>query len=176
MIGRPLPGLLLAAGATVSLSLWDCRPSNRGEQTSDPGWRRESLTYARQLDRWHHDSVVVESLSRPIRTESLLRLYHSLLTEKNPRPFLDSILCAQAHLSWRYGALPAEAAINRVRDTVLKIHGANSMNEAEARMPTSDLISLSNAKCGEPGSKAPDSVDGTSIEIRAPRPVLPPHP
>jgi len=71
---------------------------------------------------------------------------------------------------------PAARAINRMKDTVWKRGEKDAVRAMEERMPSADFITLDDKTCGDPGRRAPDSLQGVDIQIPWPRPTPPRRP
>ena len=163
--------------AILSATAFDaCRPPHPTNETSHERWQRDSIAYSERLSRWLHDSIVVDSLSRGVPTDSLYGLYRAMLVAKTPRPYLEPILCLQNNLNWRYGMQPTARAITRMKDTLWKPDEKGAVRAMEERMPSADFITLDNKTCGERGRRAPDSLSGADIQIQWPRPAPPGRP
>jgi hypothetical protein len=152
------------------------------DHARDSTWLADSSRYATRVSRWVHDSIVIDSLSRKVPTDSLYHLYRSMLVAPGPRPFLVSILCLQGNLDWEYGDLPGDLAIGRMKDTLWKPGEEKAYKAMESRLPPSDFITVSGKICGWAGiPKSPDTVDGTPLDeghnpdALGPRPKPPRH-
>jgi hypothetical protein len=115
-IGRYVRAAVLVCLGTAA-ACWPHRPT---DPAAYERWHQDSIAYSRRLSQWLRDSMVVDSLSRAVPTDSLYRLYRAMLFAKAPRPYLEPILCLQTNLNWRYGMQPAARAINRMKDTLWK--------------------------------------------------------
>jgi len=167
-------GPLLAVLAFAALD--GCRPPRPSDAATHEGWQQDSIAYSERLGRWLHDSIVVDSLSRAVPTDSLYALYRAMLGAKVPRVYLEPILCLQNNLNWQYGMQPAARAIERMKDSLWKADERDAVRAMEARMPNADFITLDNKTCGDRGRRAPDSLSGADIQIQWPRPTPPRRP
>ena len=72
-----LAQLTLAVGAAL---VGSCRQPNAQEVAAATAARRQrDSSYNAELIKWRHDSTVLDSLTRLVRTDSLLRLYRRAL-------------------------------------------------------------------------------------------------
>jgi len=68
--------------------------------------------------KWVRDSIVRDSISRTINTDSLYRTWRRMLHAPDPVPLMGLIYCEGARLAWRYGTIPSLAASERMEDTL----------------------------------------------------------
>lgn len=140
-------------------------------------WLADSAAYETRLSRWLRDSVVIESLSRSVSTDSLYHLYRAMYVAQNPRVYVEPIMCFESDLVWRHGRAPAEVAMRRLMDTLWKPGEGDGLKVIERRMPTSALFSMSDSICGPAvGRRSPDTVSGTWLGFRFARPARPQPP
>jgi hypothetical protein len=109
------------------------------------------------------DSTVIDSLSRLVPTEALYRKYRELLVSPDPAGLMQEIKCDEFALRWRYGTLPGNDAVKRMRDTVYRKEDKEAVSQAEARFPHSGMFIVSPQTCGITGPKAPKEIEGTSL-------------
>ena len=104
--------LALPAGAACQLGARHPSPEAQAR------WTQDSAAYVRDSTKWVRDSVVRDSISRTINTDSLYHLYHRMLLAKDPATLMGLVNCEDGRLSWKYGAEPAELATRRMQDTL----------------------------------------------------------
>jgi hypothetical protein len=132
-----------------------------GRSSSDRGIDQsaEMKSYVAELERFKRDSVVIDSLSRLVDTDSLEKLTAAALSANDERPYRQEITCEYLRQSWRHGSLPAQAARARLR---------TSMSEADRRRldrisgTGSGVYELSERACGPLGPRAPSEVGGST--------------
>jgi len=139
-------------------------------------WVTDSVANETRLSRWLRDSTVMDSLSRFVSTDSLYRLYRAMYVAQNPRIYVEPIMCLEFELVFHHGRAPAEVAMQRMKDSLWK-PGEGGLPSIERRMPSTAFFSMSDSICGGPvGRPAPDTVAGTWLGYRFPRPVRPSRP
>jgi len=144
-------------------------------------WSNDSAKYVRDSIKWVHDSLVIDSISRSIKTDSLYRLYRAQLRAGNPIPLERAINCERAKLHWVYGSLAAVDAIDRMFDTLFRASDSADRTRVSNRlgnMSADDMmeVSVTQRTCGRTslwGPLHPDSVSGTPLLTRAGRPARP---
>lgn len=160
----------LLAGVLLACVTTECIDPNR----RTPTFARDSAVYTRRLALWQRDSVVLDSISRTISTDSLYRLNHALLTTVNPAGAERRIMCEEIRLGWRYGEAAAEVAMNRMRDTLWTPNEQATVHGIEQRLPQPMVLEYRRGSCGDLGPRAPDMVDSTRLDVASRRPVPPP--
>ena len=152
-----------------------CRAASQARRLR---WSRDSATYETELSRWHHDSLVIDSLGRLVPMDSLYRLRRTMLTSPNPVDYVPLIICARSELRWRYGSRPYEVAQKRMDDTLWQKGEDAALRAMWDRVPGSGAVSIDMEKCGSrrTSEHAPVSVSGVSLEIEPTRPVAPKRP
>lgn len=140
--------------------------SRRAEDDRSPAMR----LYLAQLADWKRDSSIIDSLSRLIDTDSLLRLRRAVLRAGTDLPYRQAMMCEYSRWTWQHGHRPAEKASER-------IYAAFTPQEMDRyRRITSTGAGVSEVNeslCGPAGKAAPKEVDGVSLfELR----VRPLHP
>ena len=153
-----------------------CAPASRAPSALQlQQWVADSAAFAQRLSRWLRDSSVIDSLSRSVSTDSLYRLYRAMYAAKNPETYVAPIGCFESDLVWRYGRAPAQVAMHRMMDTVWKPGEGDGLKAIERRMPATSFFS--DSTCGRPtGRRLPDTVAGTWLGYRLPRPTPPKPP
>jgi hypothetical protein len=144
-------------------------------------WAQDSARYATVLTKWVRDSVVRDSISRTINTDSLYRLYHRMLHAADPVPVLFRVTCEADRLLWTYGGIPGTAALKRMSDTLYapdEVEAAKQVMLRLQRMSPQELATTgtSPARCGGWGPRHPNFVDGTALDAMTDRPRPPRHP
>src|SRR6478672_3750071 len=99
--------------------------------TMERPWLHDSVAYHQRLAQWLRDSIVVDSVSRTVPTDSLQHLFRTLLGSPDPAPVLQEIDCEQFRLSWRYGSLPVMDAVQRMLDTTLNANDRHAREVVE---------------------------------------------
>ena len=140
--------------------------SRKAEGDRSPAMR----LYLAQLAEWQRDSAVIDSLSRLIDTDSLLRLRRAVLRTGTDGPYRQAMMCEYHRWTWQHGHRPAEKASER-------LYAAFTPQEMDRyRRITSTGAGVSEVNeslCGPAGKAAPKEVDGVSLfELR----VRPLHP
>lgn len=167
---RPWLIAAMIGGAVASAD--GCRARSQARHLQ---WSRDSATYETQLARWHHDSLVIDSLGRLVPMDSMYLLYRAMLTAPRPTDYLPTGICLAAHLVGRYGSRPYHAAHKRMNDTLWKKGEEAAVRAMEERTSSYEAITIDNDKCGLI-YQGPDSVSGVSLEIEPSRPVPPKRP
>lgn len=106
-----LAHLTSAAGAAL---VGGCRQRDGQEDPAVLAARRQrDSAYSAQLIRWRHDSTVLDSLTRLVRTDSLLRLYRRALEPGGvDRSVMAAIFCEGSRVAGPMAAcLPNEQSI-----------------------------------------------------------------
>lgn len=145
------------------------------------GWARDSAKNYPALVKWLRDSVVRDSVSRMINTDSLYRLHLVEAHAANPIPIVGKALCEQARLSFVYGSLPAEAAVKRMEDTLTRVVDKKDRERIDARLGHLSVdeqmsLGIGRAKCGDWGPVGPTSINGTELDEATGRPLRPKPP
>jgi hypothetical protein len=140
--------------------------------------------FVRDSIKWVRDSVVIDSISRTINTDSLYHLYRAQLRAENPVPLEAAINCERTRIHWVYGSNAAKDAIDRMIDTVYGKSDEAAGRRVSARlgsMTPAEMISVAPGQrvCGKTsqwGRMHPDSVNGTRLSGRTGRPTRPTSP
>lgn len=166
-----------AAIATAIGLMAKCAPASRAPSALQlQQWVADSAAFEARLSRWLRDSAVFDSLSRSVSTDSLYRLYRAMYVAQRPEIYVSPIACFESDLVWHYGRAPAQLAMHRMMDTLWKPGEGDGLKAIERRMPTTAFLSVSDSICGRPlGPRSPDTVAGTWLGYRFPRPI-PPRP
>ena len=130
----------------------------------------EDSAYAAKLKKYLRDSTVLDSLTKLVQTDSLYRLYRQALQSKNVDVNLVAqVWCEELRLTTRHGIIPADRAINRLRDTVYRDIGVHdAFDYLASRAP--DEGHFNSSVCGELPPPGPRVIDGTSTDIEPRRP------
>ena len=111
--------------------------------------------YQQQLADWLRDSVVIDSMARLVRTDSLYRLYRRALDPSGATiELVQQVWCEELRLSLKYGTIPSDEAIDRLLDTVYQDRGiSNGFEYFAARAPSHGVVESS--ACGSNLPRAP---------------------
>lgn len=141
-----------------------------------PGWASDSADFTRRLDRWQRDSTVIDSIVHTINTDSLRALYRAAWTLPQAALAVQEIVCEQARLARKYG----HAAVGIVQRTIEREEWDADQQKIDRhmalRLPAAMALELSNERCHLTGPLAPDSLNGTPLNVSSPRPIPPRHP
>jgi hypothetical protein len=136
-------------------------------------WVRDSAAYEARLGKFLRDSTRIDSIAGTVNTDSLYRLFHIMLTTKDPSGVFQAIYCEQINLLARFGRLAGHLAIGRMEDSV---YGPIGRDAAFSRM-TMRLPENGVSQCGQwHGARAPDSLGTTSLDYPSRRPLPPRRP
>jgi len=139
-------------------------------------WASDSADFMRRLDRWQRDSAVIDSIVRTIDTDSLRALYRAAWTLPQAALAVQEIVCEQARLAWKYG----DAAVGIVQRTIEREEWDADQQKIDRhmarRLPAATTFELSNERCHRTGPRAPDSLNGTPLNVSSPRPIPPRRP
>jgi hypothetical protein len=97
-------------------------------------WTRDSAQYAQDSSKWVRDSVVRDSISHSVDTDSLYRLYHRMLVAEDPVPIMFLVNCEGLRLMWKYGGLPANDAMTRMTDTLWRKDEGQAANRMWSKL------------------------------------------
>ena len=166
-----LEWLLLAAVAGVGYLTFQSMPTD--DARTNPVPTAEDSAYAAKLKKYLRDSTVLDSLTKVVQTDSLYRLYRqAILSNKVDVNLVAEVWCEELRLTTRHGIIPADRAINRLRDTVyrdIEVHDA--FDYLASRAPNEGHFNSS--YCGELPPPGPRVIDGTSTDIEPRRPAPP---
>ena len=96
-----------------------CGPVDAGDRRANAG--PADSAYRVALVKYERNSSTLDSLTRLVNTDSLYRLYRAALEpNKATVELVQRVSCEEAHVSIRYGVVPAERATKRMRDTVYR--------------------------------------------------------
>ena len=165
-------GLIAVTGVAVASSAGD----EAHAPDADEIYRVELASYEKALAEWRRDSLVVDSVSRTIDTDSLYRLHRQLLTAEDPAAAYKEIACEGWRIKRRYHERPTNAAVRRMTDTVWRPADAEALRQLKARFPEPAAVSVGHWACGYPGEQVgPAEVSGVSMMFARSRPA-PPRP
>jgi hypothetical protein len=139
-------------------------------------WTSDSADYVGRLDRWRRDSTVIDSIVHTMNTDSLRLLYRAAWTRPQAAPAVQEIVCEQARLARKYG----HAAVGIVQRRIKREEWGTNEGEIDRhmgqRLPNATAFELSKERCHLNGPRAPDSLNGTSLDLLSPRPTPPRRP
>lgn len=162
-----------------------CQQPPRGARALTPAeqadWTRDSLKYVTDSTKWVRDSLVRDSLARAVNTDSLYRLYRSMLHAPDPVRYMAAIDCERFRLWWRNGFIPGEAAIHRAESTVFAPGDKADADRMRLRLDRmtpeqNATLSVSPRKCGVTSAERRTVFEGTNLEADDPRPARPRRP
>jgi hypothetical protein len=130
----------------------------------------DSEHYAATLQQWLRDSTVIDSLSRLVNTDSLYRLNRAMLEARDPHDLIAPIDCEIFRLTTRHGTLPAEVAIDRMRDTLWKTADRAALRRLASVEGRVTMLESDAEHCGDPGPAAPTQIKGTDLNFTTRRP------
>lgn len=110
-----LAGLLLLLLSSAGAA---CHHNADRSTPPSPEWLRDSTEYVADSANFVRDSVVRDSISHTVDTDSLYRLYRRMFAAADPVPVMALVGCELGRLSWTYGGLPVGAAVKRMEDTL----------------------------------------------------------
>lgn len=143
----------------------DNRRANAGH--ADSAYRAALVIYER-------DSSTLDSLTRLVHTDSLYRLYRAALEpNKASVELVQRVSCEELHLSIRYGVVPAERAMKRMRDTVYRDQGIAGDGFRYFASLVPDFGQIDSQKCRPVPPTAPDVINGTRTDQEPIRPTRP---
>jgi len=139
-------------------------------------WSSDSADYAGRLNRWLRDSTVIDSIVHSMSTDSLRSLYRAAWTLPQAAPAVQEIVCEQARLARKHG----HAAVGIVQRTIKREEWGTNEGEIDRhmgkRLPQAMAFELSNERCHLTGPRAPDSLNGTPLDVISARPTPPLRP
>lgn len=129
----------------------------------DPTGHMRRSPYGNGDPRAEH---VIDSIASTIDTDSLYRVYRSMLTAPHPEEVWPLEDCLGRKLMWRYGMYPADRAMQRMRDTLWA--GVEAQERAaEARVAPSGMVTSNDSLCAPFGPRGPLIVDGVPLDPSA---------
>ena len=140
---------------------------------ADSAWLRDSAAYEASLAQWRRDSVIRDSISHLVNTDSLYQLHRQMLVVKDPHELLQEQACEHYRLVHRYGVLPVDLAMARMEDTVwrgISDGDARRLSDVKGRFTE---VRLSEERCGINTKPGPWTVNGTNLNAFSDRPRPP---
>lgn len=159
------------------------RPQGRTNQRSltpeqQAKWTQDSARYLADSAKWVRDSIVRDSISRTINTDSLFRGMHRMLAAPDPAATLGQVECIHSQITWRYGSIPGLAAIQRLMDTVWKRDDSAAVARMYSKINNPTLAQQEQRaayRCDR-GRMQPNMLNGTSLDGMGGRPARPQRP
>jgi hypothetical protein len=152
------------ACAVLFISLGCTQPGGSGARPRT----FEDSAYAIARAKFVHDSTVIDSLTRLVRTDTLFKLYRdALLPGANGQVLLQKVWCEEVALRLRYGILPASRAMNRMKDTVYRdrgVHNADDAFEVLASIAPNEG-QVEGMACKRPTNILPNPLNGTPLDV-----------
>jgi hypothetical protein len=159
-IRQPTAAMLaLLAACSASTS-----SGNFASEASPSSWAPESVQLAQERAVWQQDSVVLDSLSRNVNTDSLYRVGRAMLVSRDPGRLMNASACERYRLAWRHGARPAQLAIWRMEDTLYSTTESAAVDAMRERLERGFGVELGRKACGDPGPRAPRTVGATPLD------------
>ena len=160
---------LTAVAVATAGAILACRSSS---PPADSAWIRDSTAYQTELARWRADSAVRDSVSRLVNTDSLYRLYRSMLSVKDPHSILQERACERLRLAYRFGVIPVDLAVARMEDTVGKGIALSDLRRLAKVKERIVEVNLSREICGIQGHPG-WTVNGVDLNSITHRPIPP---
>jgi hypothetical protein len=151
----------------LALTPYACRSGQAGNDIgSGDSLLRDAerdSAYKARLAQWLRDSVLLDSMTRLVNTDSLYRLYRRALEPPGVTlALMTDVSCEEVRLKIRFGSVPAGRAIHVVQDTMYRDRGIrDGMGYFIAHAPAEGVIELSPSRCG-PYPRAGPKVIGTT--------------
>lgn len=139
-------------------------------------WRADSVDYGQRLERWRHDSLVIDSIARSINTDSLRALYRAVWNLPRADAANQELMCEQVRLNLRYGTLAGMLAGKKVQHEEWGTDDRKANQHLSPRLQHWDGVELSQETCHLVGSHAPETLNGTPLFAPTPRPNPPRRP
>jgi hypothetical protein len=160
----------------LALASLGCRSRQAGERVGPADSLPADSAYASRLARWLRDSVVLDSVTRLVNTDSLFRLYRRALEPGQVTVALvQEVSCEEERLAIGHESIPAQRAIQAVRDTVYRDHGIrDGFRYFASRAPAEGVIEGGRGRCGPYPPRAPRVIGTTHLDTElGPRPRPP---
>lgn len=169
---KPLRQAWTVTLGALALTETACQPRHPAERIN-PGSLVPGSAYNARLVLWLRDSIVLDSMTRLVNTDSLYRLYRRALEPGGVNnALMTAVACEQVRLKIGFGSVPAGRAIEVLQDTMYLdrgIHDGGGYFVAHA--PAEGTIELSPARCGPYRVAAPKTIGTTRLDTE-----LPPRP
>lgn len=157
-----------------------CRSHQRGGRVEFADSLPADSAYTSRLAQWLRDSVVLDSMTRLVNTDSLFRLYRRALEPGRVTVALvQQVSCEEERLAIGHESIPAQRAIRAVRDTVYRDHGIrDGFRYFASRAPAEGVIEGGRGRCGPYPPRAPRIIGTTRLDTELgtrPRPPRKPR-
>lgn len=175
-IGAGYLTLTLTLVAAASAQGTGARPLTLEQQMQ---WAQDSAKFVTDSAKWVRDSLVRDSISRTVNTDSMFHDYHRMLDASDPIAILSRIECEPRELAWRYGAIPGLDAVHRMHDTVFKHDDAEKVKRMWAKvenMSQAQQASLGRCDMSTWGPMMPELFEGTDVNALPGKPARPQRP
>jgi hypothetical protein len=125
------------------------------------------------LRRWLRDSIVLDSVTQVVNTDTLYQLYRQALERKGVTlALMSAVACEELRLAVRYGSVPSNRAINRLLDTVYRDIGVtDGLGYFASHAPSEGEIETGPSECKPFPSTATKKIGNTRLDMD-----LPPRP
>lgn len=165
----------------LALTPYGCRSRQAGEDIgSGDSLLRDSLlrdaairdsAYKARLAQWLRDSVVLDSMSRLVNTDSLYKLYRRALEPPGVTlALMTEASCEEVRLNIGFGPIPASRAIRAVQDTMYRDRGIrDGMGYFIAHAPAEGEIEGGRSRCGPYPPAAPKVIGTTRLDTELPQ-------
>ena len=136
----------------------------------------QQAAYEQRLEKFIRDSALIDSLARPVRTDSLYRLYRlALRPSGTDSVLLNAIGRERLRIGFIHGNVPALRRVHAMLDTVFADRGIHEWRKAERFLLSSAprTFIVSTDACGRLPPNIGDVVNGTHIDVEPVRPRPP---
>lgn len=126
--------------------------------------------YNARLASWLRDSIVLDSMTRLVNTDSLYKLYRRALDPPGVTlALMTDVSCEEVRLKIGFGSVPARRAIQAVHDTMYRDRGIrDGMGYFVAHAPSEGTIELGSARCRPYPPAAPRAIGTTRLDTELP--------
>jgi hypothetical protein len=147
--------------------------SSRADKNAINGSKPEDSLYASNLKKYIRDSVVLDSLTNLVNTDSLYKLYRRALEPAGAdQALVQAVYCEETRLGLVHGTIPWKRAVARMLDTVYRDRGVkDAFRFFAARAPASGKVE--SGPCEPLPSPSPVDVNGTRTDVEPYRPQPP---
>jgi hypothetical protein len=168
--------LAIALCVAVSAFAQNCRSAGAGGSSSSSSASARAgadSLYRVRLAKWLRDSIVLDSMTRLVQTDSLYRLYrHAVEPTGVSAALVQAVFCEEHRLEIRYGWVPSDRAVHAMLDTVFQDRGVrDGFAYFAGRAPAEGHVEGGRSVCGPYPPAAPLTIGETRLDTK-----LPPRP